>query len=148
MAKKKNRSSQNTGWARTKDYPHKRHPSFYRKNKKDNDKIEYLTFTHSKAVEMPNGSQVHTVPMGDNISKFERADNKRKGLKPEDNLSYVYPKVFCGKRSALGAKTDEFSFANNDEKERAYKMFDMFPTENVPHTGGKNKFRKQKKKPH
>lgn len=69
------------------------------------------------------------------------------GKKFGENRSYAYPEVFVGKRSALHNETKEFEPVEFDKK-RIKKMFEIFPRENVPVTGGKTKYRqRQKKKP-
>ena len=52
MPKKNNRNRKNTGWARTKEYPHKKHPATYRRKSTGSDDIEYITFTHSPEYEV------------------------------------------------------------------------------------------------
>ena len=140
MSKKKNRR-RSTGWARTKEYPHKKHPATYRR--KNGDEIEYITFTHSDEVDFGEKGKVRVVPLMDNISPTERKKNKAQGLKRGQNRSYAYPKVFVGNRSALGAETDEFDPVDFDKK-RIGKMFEVFPRESVPLTGGKGQCRKKK----
>lgn len=143
MSKKNNRNRRNTGWAHTKWFPHGNHPANYRKTGKDD--IEYITFTHSPAVELKGGKTERTVPMLDNVSPAERKKNKAEGKKFGENRSYAYPKVYEGKRSALGKETEDFEPVDFDKK-RIGKMFETFPRENVPVTGGKAKY-KQKKTP-
>lgn len=144
MAKKITRKRKKEGWVYTKVYPHANHPAKYKRI--DNDSIEYITFTHSPEVDH-DGKLVQTVPLLDNISPAERAKNKREGKKFGENRTYAYPKVYRGKRSALGEETTEFKPVPFDKK-RICKMFDVFPRENVPVTGGKSKNRhRQKKKP-
>lgn len=146
MAKKKNNRKRKTGWAKTKSYPHERHPATYRHNGTNSDDIEYITFTHSDEVDFGK-KKIRTVPLLDNVSPAERRKNKELGKKPGENRSYAYPKVFVSKRSALHAETDEFEPVEFDKK-RIGKMFEVFPRENVPVTGGKSKYRqRQKKKP-
>lgn len=132
MAKKKKRS-RSTGWAHTKKYPHERHPAHYRK--KGNDDIEYLTFTHSEEVDLPNGKKVTTVPLQNSITPSERGTRR----------SYVFPKVYEGKRSALGKETSEYSIAPED-KTTVHTLFKTLPREKVPVTGGSSQYRKRKKK--
>ena len=141
MAKKKNNRKRTTGWARTAFFPHKKHPATYRRKGVGSDEIEYLTFTHKDEVDLSN-KKVRTVPMLDNISPAERRKNKEQGKKPGENRSYAYPKVFVGKRSALKEESDEFDPVEFD-KDRIKTMFDIFPRENVPVTGGKTKFKKK-----
>ncbi len=166
MAKNNKRKS-NYGWARTKKYPHERHPANYARKVEDN--IEYITFTHSPEVKhdgknMPpksildnipkghirydeNGNMyVRTIPMLDNVSKKERTENKRKGLKVGENRSYAYPVVFVGKRSALHSTiVGEFEPVPFDNA-RIKTMFAILPRTNVPVTGGKGQYKKQQKK--
>ena len=141
MKKKPNRK-RSTGWAWTKKYPHENHPATYRR--KNGDEIEYLTFTHSDEIDFGKNGKVQTVPLLDNISPAEREKNKAQGLKHGENRSYAYPKVYDGKRSALGAETDKFEPVDFDKK-RIGKMFEVFPRENVPTTGGGGQNRKKKK---
>lgn len=142
---KKNKRKRTTGWARTKDYPHKKHPATYRRKSTGSDDIEYITFTHSDEVDFGENKKIRTVPLKDNISPAERKKNKEQGKKHGENRTYAYPKVFVGKRSALKEESDEFNPVDFD-KQRINKMFDTFPRENVPVTGGKAKYN-QKKKP-
>lgn len=141
MGKKKGRK-RNTGWARTKDYPHERHPANYRRINGGND-IEYITFTHSSDIELRSGKMIVTIPMNDNISPKEREENKRKNDN-EKKKSYGYPVVFVGERSALGKEDDDFKPIKSD-KEKIKKMFETLPKENVYITGGENHFKKKKK---
>lgn len=129
MAKKKNsRKRKSTGWAKTKWYPHGRHPAHYRS--KGGDEIEYITFTHSPEVQLKGGKVERTVPMLDNVSKTEREENKRKGLKAGENRSYAYPKVYEGKRSALGAESEEFEPVPFDNA-RIGKMYEVLDRKSV-----------------
>ncbi len=80
--------------------------------------------------------------MKDNISASEREENRRRGLKAGENRSYAYPKVFVGKRSALGKEVDSFNPTAFD-KLRIEKMFKHFEREQVPETGGKRKYKKK-----
>lgn len=143
MAKKNNRKRKSSGWAKTKNYPHERHPATYRRKGSKNDDIEYITFTHSPEVDLGN-KKIRTVPLLDNISPDERRRNKAQGKKFGENRTYAYPKVFVGKRSALHEEINEFDPVDFDKK-RISKMFKVFPRENVPLTGGKGKYRKKKK---
>ena len=146
MAKKKNNRKRSTGWAQTKRYPHAAHPATYRRKGIGSDDIEYITFTHSDEVDLDN-KKVRTVTMLDNVSPAERGKNKEQGNKFGGKRAYAYPEVFVGKRSALHNETKEFEPVEFDKK-RIKKMFEIFPRENVPVTGGKTKYRqRQKKKP-
>ena len=137
-----NNNRKKFGWANTKAYPHKFHPARYQKI--GNDEIIYLTFTHSPVVQYPNGRKVQTIPMNDNVSKRERDDNKRRGLRKGENISYAYPNVFRGNRSALGPETDEFSFIDLD-RDLSYRLFNTLPVEFINKTGGIGHFSKNKK---
>lgn len=129
---KNNRQRSKTSWAHTKKIPHKLHPANYARISGDN--IEYITFTHSPEVKLPNGAVIQTVPMADNVSKKEREKNARKGLKRGENRSYAYPVVFVGKRSALGRELQDFEPIPFD-KVRIETMFKIFPRVNVKFTG-------------
>ena len=101
-----------SGWVDTRKRPHKQHPANYKRKTVNDDNVKYLTFTHSSAVEtVINGKKyvVHTIPLTDNISIKERAENRRKGLKPGENRSYVFPLVYNGSRSSLGKNNDDYS---------------------------------------
>lgn len=107
-----NNRKRKSGWADTRKRPHKQHPANFRRKSVNDDNIKYLTFTHSPTIETKVGdriSVVHTIPLTDNISKRERAENKRKGLKQGENCSYVFPLVFNGSRSALGKNNEDYS---------------------------------------
>lgn len=125
----KNRRHKTSGWAKTKTYPHKRHPAKYKKH--GSDQIDYLVFTHSDEVNMPNGTKVKTIPLSSNINPAERGKS----------ISHVFPKVFRGKRSALGSEANDFSLTPEDKK-TVDKLFDELPVQYVPTTGGENKFKK------
>ena len=143
MAKK--RRKKKIGWAKTKSFPHERHPATYRRNGPEPDDIEYITFTHSPEVDLDHKKKIQTVPLLDNISPVERKKNKEQRKPFGENRSYAYPKVYIGKRSSLHRETDEFDPVDFDKK-RINKMFEVFPREKVPITGGKSKFRQKKKK--
>lgn len=138
-----NRSRNKTGWAKTKSYPHRRHPANY--VRKVGDKIEYLTFTHSPEVTLPNGAVIQTVPMSDNVSKVEREKAKREGKTRFETRSYAYPVVFVGKRSALHTEiVNEFEPVPFD-KARIETMFKVFPRVSVKYTGNGNRNKKAPK---
>mgnify|MGYP004733653303 CR=1 FL=1 len=125
----------NSGWAFTKKYPHENHPAKFRKIGKDD--INYVTFTHSEEVDMLDGTKVKTIPLTSNINKNERGKF----------TSYVFPKLYKGKRSALGKGTNDFSLTSTDKK-LVDKLFNELPVENVPLTGGANKYRNSIRKKH
>lgn len=142
---KKTRPSKKRGWAQTKYYPHARHPAHYRKCAKDNDAIDYLTFTHSSRVDLGK-KQVDTIPLSESVSKAERTRNCAGADKKR---SYVYPRVFHGKRSALGKESDEFE-PTEEDAQTIDALFATLEHENVPDYGGKGKLavpRKKKKDP-
>lgn len=142
MVKKNNRRRKAGGWAKTKKYPHKRHPANY--VRKVGDKIEYITFTHSPEVHLSNGAVAQTVPMSDSVSKKEREENIRKGLKRGENRSYAYPVVFEGKRSALDKEIENEFEPTPFDRARIETMFKIFPRVNVVSTGGAGKYRRIK----
>ena len=106
------RNNKKVGWAKTKEYPHARHPARY--SKLDNDKVAYVTFTHSDKVEI-DGIYEDTIPLTENIDPIVRNKNR---LKPdnEKDISYIYPRLFIGKRSALGKEVNTYSLIDEDYK--------------------------------
>lgn len=128
-----NRNRKKGGWAHTRKYPHENHPANYVGIV--GDKIEYITFTHSPEVHLSNDTVIQTVPMADNVSKKEREENARKGLKRGENRSYAYPVVFVGKRSALHKEIENEFEPIPFDKARIETMFKIFPRVNVKFTG-------------
>lgn len=126
----KNRKRKKVGFARTKEIPHFRHPAYYEKT--GNDDIKYVTFTHSEDIEI-KGKLVKGKPLTSNIEAEERGKS----------ISYVYPKSYKGKRSALGKDTDEFSLIKAD-KAIVKDILKNYPVEIVPYTS--NSKNKKKKK--
>ena len=117
---KKNKYRKKSGFANTKKYPHKGHPSNYRFLSKDD--IEYITFTHHEKVKVKD-KEFDTVPLNSNINSIERQ-------KYPKNKSYVYPKKFIGRRSALGKDRKDLSLIECDKK-IVDKLFKELPTEYV-----------------
>lgn len=114
------------GFAHTHAYPHINHPALYRKLSSDN--IRYITFTHHPEVELNNRKYI-TINLEANIDPNEK-----------DCPSFIFPKVFERKRSALGAETrvyrvpnDKINFINN--------LFETLPIERVQYSKVKNKKR-------
>ena len=142
--KKARNRKRTSGWAKTKSFPHARHPVTYKRKSAGSDEIEYITFTHSPEVDMGDQGKIQTIPLNDNISPKERERNRSEGKENGENRSYAYPKVYEGKRSALHSETDEFD-PTEEDKEKIKKLFEALPHEAVPMTGGKSKFRKRKK---
>lgn len=126
----KNRSRKSSGFAHTKRVPHYRHPAYYEKNGKDD--INYVTFTHSAEVDY-NGKKIKTVPLISNIEPKERGENK----------TYVYPKSYKGKRSALGKDMNEYSLIKAD-KEIVKDILKNYPVEIVPYISNSKKSKKKK----
>ncbi len=126
---KKQHSKKKEGFADTKEYPHRKHPARYRKTSKD-DSIIYLTTTHHDEVEI-NGKIVKTIPLDNNINPSERNQ--------PDKKSYIYPKVYVGKRSHLGKERLDLWLIGDDIK-RVDELFDTLPRENVKYqTNSKKK---------
>lgn len=143
MGKKYNRKRKSGGWAKTKKYPHERHPANYVRTNGDN--IEYLTFTHEPEVKLPNGAVIQTVPMSDNVSKLEREKAKREGKNRYETRSYAYPVVFEGKRSALHNEVAGEFEPTPFDKDRIDTMFRVFPRVNVKYTGNGKRNKKAPK---
>jgi hypothetical protein len=130
--KKKNRNRKDsTGWAETKRVPHVKHPAFYKK--KGQDDVDYVTFTHSLDVDL-DGKKIEALPLKSNINKNERGKS----------ISHVLPKVYRGKRSALGKDTDKYSLTKED-RIIVDDVFENCPVEYVKFTGNsKDKKKKDK----
>lgn len=133
---RKNNHKKRTGFADTKEYPHRNHPANYRRL--GNDDIEYITFTHHSIVTI-NGKQYITIPLHDNIDKKVQKKNKNKKNK---DISYAYPKVFVGKRSALKSEKTECCFVEKD-KVLIDKLYNSLPKENVTYTSNSKKEKKK-----
>lgn len=125
----KNRKRKYSGFAHTKEIPHKLHPAYY--ERKGNDEINYVTFTHSDEVDL-NNRKIKTVPLTSNISPAERGKS----------ISYAYPKSYKGKRSALGKNTDEYSLIKAD-KDIVKEILKNYPVEIVPYTSNAKKKKKK-----
>lgn len=130
MSKKRTRKT--NGYADTKHYPHKNHPARYRKTNKDT--VEYVTLTHHKFVVM-NDKVYETIPLNDNIDKRIQKTNKNK---KDKEISYVYPKVFVGKRSALGKENKNYELILKDNN-LVNDLFKSLPKENISYTTNSKK---------
>ena len=119
------RTRKKSGFARTKNYPHKRHPATY--NRIGNDEIEYITFTHHNPAKI-NDKTYNTLPLSTNIDVSERGKSK----------SYAFPKVFVGKRSALGKEDKNLSLTKEDKK-FVDSLFKTLPKEKVPYSTNSKK---------
>lgn len=126
------RKRKRSGYADTKQHPHKNHPAKY--NRLKNDNIEYITFTHHDKVKLGN-KFYDTIPLTSNIDKNERNKPNRK--------SHVFPKVFIGKRSALGKENKSYDLTKEDN-DIANDLFETLPREKAPYTS--NSYRKTKRK--
>lgn len=118
-----------SGFADTKEVPHKKHPAYY-KNRKGDD-IEYLTFTHHDLVNLGN-KEIKTRSLSSNINPKERGKS----------ITYVYPKVYRGKRGALGKRRDDLSFVDKD-KEIIEQLFNELPVEEINYTSNSKKKKKE-----
>lgn len=115
------------GFAKTKEDPHRMHPAFYRK--KSSDEIDYVTFTHSPIVYDEKGNPIAvTIPLTSNISPKERGKK----------ISYIYPKSYNGKRSALGIEENDYSLTKEDKK-IVLDSLDTLPKEQIKKTSNSKK---------
>lgn len=138
-----NNRKRKSGWAKTKSYPHRRHPANY--VRKVGDKIEYITFTHASEIKLPNGAVLQSIPMSDNVSKKEREKASREGKSRLENRSYAYPVVFVGQRSALHNEVvGEFKPTPFD-KARIETMFKILPRVDIKFTGNNKSNKKAPK---
>lgn len=125
---KNTRKRKSSGFADTKRYPHKGHPANYRRI--SNDKIEYLTFTHTPDSVFIDNKEYYVLPLTSNISEKER--------KNSNNKSYVFPRRFVGKRSALGKEKSGYSLMLED-KIIVDNLFLTLPTTYVKYSNKKKK---------
>lgn len=138
---KKKRSRQKSGYADTKRYPHFNHPAKY--NRIGNDEVEYVTLTHHDNVNIGNKSY-STIPLNDNVDIHVQKLNKNRVQKDKE-ISYVFPKVFVGKRSALGRENQNYNLVPED-KVIVNELFKSLPRERVPYTNNSKRQKKNKKK--
>lgn len=109
------------GFARTKRYPGKRHPAFYRNL--SSDEVEYVTFTKHNPANI-NGKIVEVRELSNNINPDKR------GKTP----SNVVELVFEGKKSALHKNEDTYNFASKKDKEIVEDVFKTAPRVKVNFT--------------
>ena len=142
MAKKKNNRKRSTGWAHTKQFPHKRHPAYFRKTGQDD--IEYVTFTHSGKVDFDIDNKRKPIEKQDIVKTRKLKVNIDKTEKNKGEYSHVIPRVYEGKRSALGAGTNKYKLAEED-KPTVDDIFKNGKRYKVPRTGNKPKNKKPRK---
>lgn len=115
------------GFAKTKEIPHKLHPAFYKKTA--SNEINYVTFTHSAKVnDKKSNKELIAIPLTSNIDPKERGKRK----------TYIYPKTFVGKRSALGKEEHNYSFTDKD-KDIVIKALNTLPKEKIIKTSNSKK---------
>lgn len=105
---KQPRKRRSFGWAYTKKYPHLNHPAYYRKQ--DLDDIEYVTFTHSELVEFDD----EPVPVSTRKLNYNIDKKQKNNPKDSKGYSHVVPRVYQGKRSALGNETSKYRIHSED----------------------------------
>ena len=110
---KKNTRRRSTGWAHTKRIPHYNHPAYYRK--KGQDEIEYVTFTHSVEVDFDKNNKKKPIEKHDKVVTKRLHKNIDSARKGDSKYSHVVPRVYEGKRSALGKGTNEYVLDNLDK---------------------------------
>lgn len=129
------RNRNTSGFAKTKKVPHENHPAFFKR--KGQNEVEYVTFTHSDEVDLGGKKKVKTIPLTDNIAPEERGTDKK---------SHAYPKVYEGKRSALGKGEKKYNLTPKSRKV-VEDVFENCPREKVKYTGNSEKRAKNGKKP-
>ncbi len=77
----------------------------------------------------------NTIPLTSSIDKNERIKTNNKN---------VFPRVFVGKRSALGKENENYELVKEDNN-IVNKLFLTLPRENVPYTTNLNKKNKKRK---
>lgn len=143
MSKKKNNNrKRSTGWAHTKKYPHKNHPAYYRKTGQDD--VEYITFTHSDKVDFDKDNKSKPIERHDIVRTRKLNENIDKTDNKKGEYSYVVPRVYEGKRSALGAGTNKYKLSEED-KPIVDTIFKNGKRYKVPRTGNKPQNKKPRK---
>lgn len=142
MAKKSSRK-RSTGWAHTKQFPHKRHPAYFRKSGQDD--VEYVTFTHSEEVDFDKDNKAKPIEKHDVVKTRRLKVNIDKTEKSQGEYSHVIPRVYEGRRSALGSGTNKYKLAEED-KPIVDDVFKNGKRYKVPYTGGKPKNKNPAKK--
>ena len=142
MAKKKNNRKRSTGWAHTKKYPHKNHPAYFRKTGQDD--VEYVTFTHSSEVDFDKDNKRKPIEKHDIVTTRKLNVNIDKTERSSGEYSHVIPRVYEGKRAALGAGTNKYKLADED-KPTVDDIFKNGKRYKVPHTGSKPKNKNPRK---
>ena len=142
MAKKKNNRKRSTGWAHTKKYPHKNHPAYFRKTGQDD--VEYITFTHSEKVDFDKDNKRKPIEKHDVVKTRKLKVNIDKTEENKGEYSHVVPRVYEGKRSALGVGTSKYKLAEED-KPTVDDIFKNGKRYKVPRTGNKPKNKKPRK---
>lgn len=130
--KKSNNRQRKTGFARTKRFPHRNHPAFFKKT--DNDNIVYVTFTTRENPNV-NNKPVPAIRLNKNI------EPSKEGKK----FSHVLERVFVGKRSSLKEKMENCKLSNED-RVTIEKIFITAPKINVPHTSNSSNKNKKPRK--
>ena len=100
----KNKSKKKSGFAKTKRYPGKQHPAYYRQL--SSDEVEYTTFTKRDPARI-DGKDVPVRKLSSNINPQKR------GKEP----SNVVDRVFVGKRSSLHKNEPTYRFASKKDKD-------------------------------
>lgn len=135
MAKKSSRK-RSTGWAHTKWKPHKNHPAYFRKTGQDD--VEYVTFTHSETVDFDKDNKAKPIEKHDVVKTRRLKVNIDKTEKNKGEYSHVIPRVYEGRRSALGSGTNKYKLAEED-KPIVDNIFKNGKRYKVSHTNGKPK---------
>ncbi len=115
------------GWAKTKKYPHASHPARYKKISRNNNDIEYFTFTHSSKPVIQQGIKLNPIALPDPIKKGDKR-----------GVSYVLPAKFKGTRDTLGKENYEFELTENNIK-KLKEISKDFEIVLIPKTGGKKR---------
>ena len=110
-----------SGFAKTKRYPFKQHPAYYRYI--SSDEIEYTTFTKRDPANI-DGKIVQVRKLSDNI------DPEKRGKEP----SNVVELVFVGKRSSLHKNEPSYKFASKEDKNIVDNILNNYSRIRIQHT--------------
>ena len=103
-----------------------------------------MTFTHSEKVEFDKNKKAKPIEKHDIVVTRKLNINIDKTEKKKGQYSHVIPRVYEGKRSALGTGTNTYKLAEED-KPTVDDIFKNGKRYKVPRTGNKPKNKKPRK---
>lgn len=103
-----------------------------------------MTFTHAKIVDFDKDNKKKPPEKHDIVKTRRLKVNIDKTEKNKGDYSHVIPRVYEGKRSALGAGTNKYKLSEKD-KPIIDDIFKKGKRYKVPYTGSKPKNKKPRK---